>query len=50
MFKQECIHFVTTNFKKNCKTVDEKSSQTSEMAMKISEKHSELALERGWGV
>ena len=31
---------------KNCETVDKKSSQTSEMAVKISEKHSEIALER----
>ena len=31
---------------KNCETVNEKSSQTSEMAVKISEKRSELALER----
>ena len=30
--------------------MDEKSSQTSEMTVKISEKRSELALERAWGV
>ena len=30
--------------------MDEKSSQPSEMTVKISEKRSELALERAWGV
>ena len=30
--------------------MDEKSSQSSEMTVKISEKRSELALERAWGV
>ena len=30
--------------------MNEKSSQTSEMTIKISEKRSELALERAWGV
>ena len=40
----------TTDFKKNCETIDEKSSQTNEMTVKISEKRSELALERAWGV
>ena len=30
--------------------MDEKNSQTSEMTVKISDKRSELALERAWGV
>ena len=40
----------TTNFKKNCEAMDKKSSQTSEMAVKLSKKRSKLALERAWGV
>ena len=44
------LSITTTNFKNNCETMVEKSSHTSEMAVKISEKHSKLALERVWGV
>ena len=33
------LSIAMTNFTKNCETLDEKSSQTSEIAVKISEKY-----------